>query len=188
MDIPFNDEQVMNAIKTADTMGSAEYGSKSAQEVIGLSKPANLSDLIRVSGILHGSGVWEHNADDLLQKELATLKDIISLRDDVYEFLLQHGVEKDSAYKIMEFVRKGMFYVGEGMKETEKRAEMRSQYSGILETVNVPEWYIESLKKVWYAFPKAHAVEWARRYYQLLWYQKHFPETYNQLCSDMDEE
>ena len=118
---------------------------------------------------MHGEGVWEDNAKTLLENGAAGITDVITTRDDIMNFLLSLDMDTDFAYKIMDRVRKGRELSDEmirGMKEA-----------------GVPEWYIESCKKVRYVFPRAHAVVYVIMFIRLLWYKVHYPEAYDTVTS-----
>ena len=125
------------------TLGVPEFGTEFVQQMIEDTKPTTFAELVKISGLSHGTDVWLGNAKDLINKEIVTLKDVIDTRDTIMVNLMQRGLEPGLAFTIMESVRKG-----KGLKE-EWIEEMKK--------FNVPDWFIESCLKIKYMFPKAHA-------------------------------
>ncbi len=126
------------------TLGLPEFGTSFVRQMLLETNPGTFSELVRISGLSHGTDVWYNNAQELIQNKTATLKEIIPARDEIMIYLISMGVEKKTAFKIMENVRKGR-----GLTDAE--IEM-------MEEADVPDWYIESCRKIKYLFPKGHAV------------------------------
>jgi len=143
------------------TFGIPEFGTKFVRQMLEDTKPQNFSGLVRISGFSHGTDVWLNNAQDLIRNGTAKLSEAISTRDDIMIYLLLKGVPSKYAFAIMEGVRKG-----KGVKE-EEAAVMRES--------KVPEWYIESCRKIKYMFPKAHAVAYVMMAVRIAYCKIHYP-------------
>ena len=129
-------------------------------------KPDRISTLVRLSGFSHGTGVWAGNIKDLVLSGTATVEQTAACRDDIMLYLIGMGMDAKRAFKFMEAVRKGNLFKGKGWPE------------GIeddLRALNVPEWYIDSCKKIQYLFPKAHAVAYVTMALRIAWFKVHRP-------------
>ena len=132
-------------------------------------KPSTFEELIRISGLSHGTDVWLNNAQTLIEQGTVTLTEAICCRDDIMIYLIKQGLPPNPAFKIMETVRKG-----KALKDKEKWAEYRK----IMEDSGVPEWYIKSCEKIKYMFPKAHAAAYVTMAFRIAWFKVHRPEAY----------
>lgn len=141
--------------------GLPEFGTSFVRRMLNTAKVKSFSDLIKVSGLSHGTNVWQDNAEELISKQNLSLQDVISCRDDIMLYLINKGVNPLISFNIMESVRKGK--------------SITEEQQTTLENHNVPSWYIESLKKIKYMFPKAHAAAYVLMAWRITYYKLYFP-------------
>ncbi len=137
-----------------------EFGTKFVRGMVSETKPSTFAELVSISGLSHGTDVWLGNAQDLVHQGIG-LADCICCRDDIMNYLILKGVQPKLSFTIMESVRKG-----KGLKPEWEQAMQAQQ---------VPEWYINSCKKIKYMFPKAHAVAYVMMAYRIAWFKVHQP-------------
>ena len=131
--------------------------------------PTTFDELIRLSGLSHGTDVWLGNAQTLIEQGVVTLQEAICCRDDIMIYLIKKGVPPDKAFKIMETVRKG-----KALKDPAKWEE----FKGIMKEHDVPDWYVKSCEKIKYMFPKAHAAAYVTNAFRITWFKVHIPLAY----------
>lgn len=156
------------------TLGIPELGTSFILGMLEETKPTTFAELIKISGLSHGTDVWLGNARDLCTPDefgdiKVPFKDVIGCRDDIMVNLMQWGLPPSDSFKIMELVRKG-----KASKEPEKWAG----YVKLMREYKVPEWYIESCYKIKYMFPKAHATAYVTSAFRIAWFKVHYPIFY----------
>ncbi len=175
--IKMNDEKVMSIFsdiselnvdtrftnETTGAIGLPEFGTPFVREILKITKPKNFSDLVRISGLSHGTDVWLNNAKDLIVKG-KTLSDVIGCRDDIMVYLIHKGLKPKQAFDIMESVRKGK--------------GLTSKWIELMKKHDIDDWYIDSCQKIKYMFPKAHAVAYVIMAVRVAWYKVYEPLAY----------
>ncbi|MBR5974784.1 MAG: PolC-type DNA polymerase III [Clostridiales bacterium] len=177
-DIPIPDPKVMSLFTSTEalgipdgtspagaaTLGLPELGTRMARDMIKETQPSQFYDLVQLMGLSHGTDVWNGNAQDLIRDGICTLNTVIGCRDSIMTQLIYWHVPNADAFQIMEKVRKGK--------------GLTPEHEAIMRENNVPDWYIDSCKKIKYMFPKAHAAAYAISAMRIAWYKVNFPEEY----------
>ena len=177
--VPLDDQNVMSLFKSTDALGIRpediggcslgclgipEFGTDFVIQMLLDTKPQSFSDLIRISGLSHGTDVWLGNAQTLIEEGNATISTAICTRDDIMIYLINKGLDSEESFTIMESVRKG-----KGLKP---------QWEEEMKKHEVPDWYIWSCKKIKYMFPKAHAAAYVMMAYRIAYYKIFYPLAY----------
>ncbi|WP_068449038.1 PolC-type DNA polymerase III [Caviibacter abscessus] len=178
--IPLTDEKVLSIFSSTDALGVTseqigtelgtngipEFGTNFVKEMLKDTRPKTFTELVRISGLSHGTDVWLNNAKDYVNSGIATLNDIISVRDDIMNYLILQGMEKSVAFKIMEFVRKGL---------PSKKKDEWQKYKEMMKSSGIKDWYIESCEKIKYMFPKGHAVAYVMMAMRIAYFKVYYP-------------
>ena len=181
--VPLDDKETMSIFSSTDALGVTpeqikskvgsygipEFGTKFVRGMLVDTKPTTFDELIRISGLSHGTDVWLGNAQSLIDEGIVTLNESICCRDDIMIYLIKKGLPPDKAFKIMETVRKG-----KALKDPEKWAG----FVALMKEHDVPEWYIKSCEKIKYMFPKAHAAAYVTNAFRIAWFKVHEPKAY----------
>lgn len=181
--VPLDDKETMSIFSSTEALGVTpeqikskvgsygvpEFGTKFVRGMLVDTKPTTFDELIRISGLSHGTDVWLGNAQSLIEDGIVTLNEAICCRDDIMIYLIKKGLPPNSAFKIMETVRKG-----KALKDPEKWAG----FVELMKEHDVPEWYIKSCEKIKYMFPKAHAAAYVTNAFRIAWFKVHQPKAY----------
>ncbi len=177
--IPLTDEKVISLFQSpaalgvtpedldgcpTGTLGIPEFGTEFVRQMLVETKPVSMADLLRISGLSHGTNVWNSNAQDLIADGVATLPECICTREDIMTRLIRYGLDYKLAFNTMEKVRKG-----KGLSD-EMREAMREH--------DVPEWFLQSCEKISYLFPKAHAAAYVMMAVRIAWFKVYHPKAY----------
>ena len=178
-DIPLDSPEVMSLFSGTEALGITpddiggcrlgalgipEFGTDFAMQMLIDAKPESFADLVRIAGLAHGTDVWLGNAQDLILSGRATLKTAICTRDDIMTYLISMGMNKSLSFTIMENVRKGK--------------GLTPEWEEAMTQANVPDWYIESCKKIKYMFPKAHAAAYVMMAWRIAYFKVFYPMAY----------
>ena len=179
-DIPLADKDTLKIFSSTESLGVSpeeigteigtygipEFGTGFVRQMLIDTRPTTFAELVRISGLSHGTNVWLNNAQEFVRNGQATLSQIITVRDDIMNYLIDQGLDNSDAFKIMEFVRKG---------KPKKEPENWEKFSTMMKEKNVPDWYIESCRRIEYMFPKGHAVAYVMMAMRIAYFKVHQP-------------
>ena len=180
MKVPLDDQDTMSIFTSTEklgvtkeqimcntgTLGIPEFGTPFTIQLVEDTKPTTFAELVKISGLSHGTDVWLGNAQELIKNNVVPFSETIGCRDDIMVYLMYHGVKPIKAFKIMEFVRKG---------KASKDPTTWAEHVKTMQEANIPEWFIESCRKIKYMFPKAHAAAYVISAFRIAWYKVHMP-------------
>ncbi|MHB9058216.1 MAG: PolC-type DNA polymerase III [Bacillota bacterium] len=176
--IPFDDPETLSIFSSlkavglgekqiegdVGTIGVPEFGTRFVRQMLQDTRPTTFTELVRISGLSHGTDVWLNNAQDLIKEGTAGLREVICCRDDIMVYLIFKGLQPSLAFKIMEDVRKGR-----GLKPNQIEA---------MQEKGVPAWYIQSCLTIRYMFPKAHAAAYVMMSFRVAFFKVHHPAAF----------
>ena len=200
MKVPLDDKETMSIFTSTEalgvtkeqimcntgTLGIPEFGTPFTIKLVEDTKPTTFAELVKISGLSHGTDVWLGNAQELIANNIVPFKDTIGCRDDIMVYLMYQGLEPIKAFKIMEFVRKGR-------ASKPKDHDQWVEYEELMKKSNIPDWFIGSCAKIKYMFPKAHAAAYVISAFRIAWYKVHMPvyfyaSWYSSKATDVDVE
>lgn len=165
----FNGIEALNIIDpdyrfTHGSYGIPEFGTAFVRKMLDDIKPERFADLVRISGFSHGTDVWLNNAQNYISTRQATMREVISTRDDIMNYLILKGIKNREAFQIMEDVR--------------KNRPLKEEQLKMMKDHDVPDWYIESCRKIQYMFPRAHAAAYTIMSFRMAWYKVYYPAAF----------
>ena len=151
------------------TLGLPELGTNFVINMLVKAKPKTFGDMVKISGLSHGTDVWSGNAEKLIEDKVCEFSEVIGCRDDIMLYLSNHGMKPKDAFKIMEFVRKG---------KARKDKEGWAMWKAKMQEAGIIDWYIDSCEKIQYMFPKAHACAYVMSAMRIAWFKVYQPINY----------
>ncbi len=175
-DININDNEILKLLEMEDISQMLGYKSNVGKQIYTEINPQKIEHLAKAYNLLHGTGVWDNNVENLLKTH--DIEELPCSREDIFIYLTSKGIERETAYKIMEFVRKGKFARANADKHL---LEKWAEYTEVMQKHNIPEWYIKSLEKIKYMFPQAEGYNATILNLYIAWYKLHYPNEYRQV-------
>lgn len=180
LEVPLDDKETMSIFSSLDrlgvtseqimcptgTLGIPEFGTPFTIGMVEETRPTTFAELVKISGLSHGTDVWLGNAQELIKNNIVPFKEVIGCRDDIMVYLMYKGLKPIKAFKIMEFVRKG---------KASKDPETWAEHKQTMIDAGIEEWFINSCEKIKYMFPKAHAAAYVTSAFRIAWYKVHMP-------------
>ena len=181
--LPMSDKKVLSLLNSPDalgvtpsqincetgTLGLPELGTNFVINMLIKAKPKTFGDMVKISGLSHGTDVWSGNAEKLIEDKVCEFSEVIGCRDDIMLYLSNHGLKPKDAFKIMEFVRKG---------KAKKDKEGWKVWKEKMVEAGIVPWYIDSCEKIQYMFPKAHACAYVMSAMRIAWFKVYQPVNY----------
>ena len=181
--LPMNDKKVLSLLQSPEalgiskdkincetgTLGLPELGTNFVINMLIKAKPKTFGDMVKISGLSHGTDVWAGNAEKLIEDKVCEFSEVIGCRDDIMVYLSNHGLPPKDAFKIMEFVRKG---------KAKKDPKGWLEWKRKMHEANIVDWYIDSCEKIQYMFPKAHACAYVMSAMRIAWFKVYQPINY----------
>ena len=178
--IPLTDPKVISLFSSTEALGVSpeqigtklgtngipEFGTDFVKKMLEDTMPKTFAELVRISGLSHGTDVWLNNAEEYVKQGVATLSQVITVRDDIMNHLIDMKMDKSEAFNIMEFVRKG---------QPSKNKEKWAEYKQKMKDAHIKEWYIESCEKIKYMFPKGHAAAYVMMAVRIAYFKVYYP-------------
>lgn len=170
--IDFKDPKIYEMFRNADTDGIYEFDIEFTKQLLLVTAPQNFNELVKISCLCHGTNVWTDNAEHLIKNKICNISEVIAARDEIFDYLTSKGMDKYTAFRIMESVRKGL-WAKQKLSDWDKKYFVEEMLK-----INVPKWYIASFLKIRYMFPKAHATAYVMNAVRLMWFKKYYPEEF----------
>ena len=171
--------------------GIPEFGTEFVSNMLEIAKPKNFNDLVCVSALSHGTNTWTNNAEKLIMYDSKKVNEVISNRADLYNYLIEKGIDKNTTFDIVEFIRKGNAERIMKKCDNDKYAILKEkweEYKKIMVEHGIPKWYIGCAERIKYMFPKAHAISHTMNAFKIAWYKVHYPEAFYKAYFNMNEE
>ncbi len=180
-DINFEDKETLKAFLHANdkkykisTNGIPEFGTKYAKKIIEIVKPKNFNDLVYILAISRGSNTWNRDISTFIKKELKKIDEVITSREDMYNYLVEKNIDSHIAFEIVNFVG-----IGKAKKNKfNEDNEQWGKYKKIMKEHNIPQWYIDSAEEIIYIHSKSYSISYTKNAFKIMWYKINYPEAF----------